>query len=76
METFQLLVGYAIPLAFFALLIVIAVWTAEDAEKRGKSPLLVCVFVIVTFPCGLLAWLIFRPSEVPAEPSRLQDYRS
>lgn len=43
METFQLLVGYAIPLAFFALLIVMAVWTAEDAEKRGKSPLLVCV---------------------------------
>lgn len=43
METLQLLVGYAIPLAFYALLIVMAVWTAEDAEKRGKSPLLVCV---------------------------------
>ena len=72
METFQLLVGYAIPLAFFVLLIVGIVWTWEDAEKRGKSPLLVCVFVYVTFPVGLLAWIIFRPGELPSEPFNLQ----
>lgn len=76
MDTLQVLFGYAIPLAFLALLIAVIVWAAEDAEKRGKSPLLVCVFVTVTFPWGLLAWIIFRPTEIPTEPSNLQDYRS
>ena len=76
METFQLLVGYAIPLTFFVFLIFVIVWTWTDAEKRGKSPLLVSVFVLLTFPVGLLAWLIFRPTETPSKPFNLMDYRS
>ena len=73
MEAFLIFVWYAIPLAFLVLLMV---WTATDAEKRGKNPVLVCVFVIVTFPFGLLAWVLFRPPETPNKPFNLQDYRT
>jgi hypothetical protein len=40
-------------------------WT--DAKRRGKSPLLVCVFVFCCFPLGLIAWLLFRPELITSE---------
>jgi hypothetical protein len=75
METLLLFVGYAISIAFLILLTVTVFWTATDAEKRGKSPLLVCLFVILTFPVGLSAWVMFRPKKIPTEPFSWQTYR-
>jgi hypothetical protein len=54
-------------------------WSITDARRRGKSPVLVAVAVILFFPWGLVAWLLFRPQ--PIDPSsskrsfRLEDYR-
>ena len=54
-------------------------WSIADAKLRGKSPLLVSLAVVLFFPWGLLAWLIFRPETInPASgnrPFRLEDYR-
>lgn len=38
-------------------------WAAADARKRGKSALLVCFALVVFFPWGLIAWLVFRPTQ-------------
>jgi len=54
-------------------------WSVKDAKLRGKSPLLVSLAVVLFFPWGLIAWLIFRPEPIaPAgtkRPFRLEDYR-
>lgn len=42
-------------------------WAAHDATRRRKSPLLVLIAVVLFFPFGLLAWLLFRPP-IPAAP--------
>lgn len=37
-------------------------WAYQDAEKRGKSGCLVALLVfLVSWPAGLIIWLIFRP---------------
>ncbi len=54
-------------------------WSVIDAKRRNKSPLLVALIVVLFFPIGLIAWLLFRPE--PNTPSSgkhafdLQDYR-
>jgi len=52
-------------------------WTlracAIDARRRGRSPLLVILLVFVSFPLGLLLWLLFRPE--PLKSFRLEDHR-
>lgn len=37
---------------------------AKDAIRRGKSPWLVSLMVIMFFPFGLLVWLVFRPKVI------------
>lgn len=37
-------------------------WAANDARRRGKSPVLVLIAVVFFFPFGLIAWLVFRPA--------------
>ena len=40
------------------------VWAYNDAEKRGKSGLLVALLVLLaTWPVGLIIWLVIRPTE-------------
>ena len=52
---------------------------AKDAIRRGKSPWLVSLMVILFFPVGLLAWLRFRPKILPNDDSKrkfeLDDFR-
>jgi 4-amino-4-deoxy-L-arabinose transferase-like glycosyltransferase len=51
---------------------------AQDAKRRGKSPVLVALIVFLFFPLGLIAWLLFRPEPVDkggVRPFRLEDYR-
>jgi hypothetical protein len=54
-------------------------WAIQDAKLRGKPPLLIALAVVLFFPWGLLAWLVFRPE--PIDPTkrnrgfRLEDYR-
>ena len=48
-----------------------------DARRRGKSPLLVTLLVFLSFPLGLIAWLLFRPEPLQGGSSgfRLKDHR-
>ena len=49
---------------------------ANDARRRGKSPLLVVLASALFFPWGLIAWLIFRP-DLPGDGRnfRFEDLR-
>jgi len=53
---------------------------AKDAIRRGKSPWLVSLMVIMFFPLGLLVWLVLRPKVIkPAasqEKFNLDDFRA
>ena len=68
---------------FIFLLIVVLGLTVRacvaDARRRGKSPLLVTVAVILFFPWGLIAWLLFRPQPLDRiggrRTFRLDDHR-
>ncbi len=55
---------------FFGLLILIAYswWAVRDANRRRKSPLLVLAAVVLFFPFGLIAWLLFRPPYANIRP--------
>jgi len=45
------------------------VWAYGDAEYRGKSGCLVALLVmLLSWPIGLIIWLVFRPEDV--HPSR------
>jgi len=64
----------------FVLALFLVPWSVADAKLRGKSALLVSLAVVVFFPWGLFAWLIFRPDLLDARrskrPFRLDDYRA
>jgi len=40
---------------------------AADAKRRGKSPLMVTLLVVLLFPLGSLVWLIMRPPLMDAK---------
>jgi hypothetical protein len=46
-------------------------WAVQDAWRRGKSSILVLIAVVLFFPFGLLAWLLFRPQVSAASPHHL-----
>jgi hypothetical protein len=46
-------------------------WAIQDAWRRGKSSIPVLVAVVLFFPFGLIAWLIFRPQVSAASPHPL-----
>lgn len=52
---------YVLALCVLAALVASVVMCAADAKRRGKSPWLVSLMVILFFPVGLMAWLVFRP---------------
>lgn len=40
------------------------VWAFRDARRRGKSGVLVALLVaLLSWPLGLIAWLVFRPGD-------------
>jgi len=45
----------------FIIGLLIAIWVYKDAEKRGKSGVLWLLLVWLTFPIGLIIWLVVRP---------------
>jgi drug/metabolite transporter (DMT)-like permease len=38
-------------------------WALSDARRRDKSAVLVVIAVVLFFPFGLVAWLLFRPAK-------------
>jgi hypothetical protein len=49
---------------FIFLAYMLARWVYRDAESRGKSGWLV-ILLVLNFPVGLIAWLVFRPAPKP-----------
>lgn len=52
---------YVLVLCVFAALVASVAICAADAKRRGKSPWLVSLMVILFFPVGMLAWIFIRP---------------
>ena len=50
------------------------IWAERDALLRGKSPLFVKCAVILFFPWGLIAWLLFRPDPVDGANPRAGEF--
>jgi apolipoprotein N-acyltransferase len=51
-------------LLLFGLFIWSIIWSYSDAEERGKSGCLVALLVaLLSWPIGLIVWLVFRPSD-------------
>jgi hypothetical protein len=52
-------------LPMFIVYIWSVVWAYKDAVARGKSGILVALLVFfVSWPAGLLIWLVFRPDKI------------
>lgn len=64
MEILQYVYVIAVLLALVYGLYRAVLWAERDALLRGKSPLFVKCAVILFFPWGLIAWLLFRPDPV------------
>ncbi len=82
MDTYLEVILSALPLLFIFIVIMsilywVIGWCIQDAKNRGKSPGFVTIAVIVFFPWGLIAWLLFRPDliELQKEKFKLEDYR-
>ena len=57
-------VGGVIALGLLALYIASIIWAFADGEARGKSGCLVALLVaVLSWPVGLLVWLVFRPDK-------------
>jgi len=50
-----------LPIIWFIIGILIAIWVYKDAEKRGSSGVLWLIIVILIGIVGLIIWLVIRP---------------
>ena len=50
-----------LPIIWFVIAILIAIWVYRDAEKRDSSGALWLIIVIFTGIIGLIIWLVVRP---------------
>jgi hypothetical protein len=73
----SIVVPLLIAAVFIGMLLFTLRFCVIDARRRGKSPLLVCLLVMISFPLGLIAWLLFRPepTEGAGGSFRLEDHR-
>jgi hypothetical protein len=51
----------------FGLLALMIKACADDARRRGKSPVWVVLAAVFFFPWGLIAWLLFRPEPIDSD---------
>ncbi|ALJ00907.1 hypothetical protein [Rufibacter tibetensis] len=57
------LISLLIGLVGFVLYILSIIWAYRDAERRGKSGILIAILVaFAAWPLGLVIWLLIRPS--------------
>jgi hypothetical protein len=80
-DNFGLISEIAVVLLFVVIFGALLGWSfkvaANDARRRGKSPVLVWIACVLFFPWGLVAWVLFRPDPIDKGKSgfELEDYR-
>ena len=61
-------------LALFSIpIILIIVWTAQDAKSRGLPGYLVGILVAFSGPVGMILWLVIRPKRPVNPPAPNQE---
>lgn len=61
MSVVALIITLLLCLIFFGIYIASLVWVYRDANRRGKSGILVALLVaLISWPIGLLVWLLIR----------------
>ena len=56
-----IIIALILGLIFFAIYIASLVWVYRDANRRGKSGILVALLVaLISWPIGLLVWVLVR----------------
>jgi Na+/H+-dicarboxylate symporter len=63
------LVCCIVPVIWFVICIMLAIWVYKDAEKRGSSGALWLIIFLITGFIGLIIWLIVRPP-IGGDPSK------
>jgi len=59
-------------LLLFVLVIVSSIWVSRDAQRRGRSPFLAVVFILLAWwPFSLLWWRWLRPPQPRSTPPPL-----
>jgi uncharacterized membrane protein YhaH (DUF805 family) len=69
---------YVLTLCILVALVASVIMCARDAKRRGRSPWLMSLMVVLLFPVGMLVWIAMRPkipnidskSELESENSR------
>ena len=56
-----MLIALVLFAVFATLMIWSLVWVAQDAEARNRPAWLLVLLMLVTWPLGLLVWLVARP---------------
>lgn len=56
-----IIIAIIVGLIFFAIYIASLVWVYRDANRRGKSGIVVALLVaLISWPIGLLVWVLIR----------------
>lgn len=63
-------------LVLLALFVISLIWVYADAEKRGGLGCLMAILTFLSWPWGLVAWLLLRPDEQSTIPSDLRPVRA
>jgi len=71
-DALAVFLGISIAAFALAILAMTVIWVARDARRRGKSPALVVLLCVLSFPLGLVAWLVFRPDPSPLNRKRFR----
>jgi hypothetical protein len=76
MDEISSLLAKSLAILLLAFVLVVIAMTigaiADDARRRGKSPVLVVLLCLLLFPLGIILWLIFRPAPLPPNQQRFR----
>lgn len=58
------LIGIILGIVLLVFIAWSVIWSYQDARRRGKSPWLVALMVLLmVWPVGLIIWLLLRPQK-------------
>lgn len=58
------LIGIIVGIVLLVFIFWSVIWSYQDARRRGKSPWLVALMVLLmVWPVGLILWLLLRPQK-------------